>query len=67
MSDLFIRNEGKIFLLIPGSTAGRAWIDKNVAINGERMEDEPVVVEARYINTIIRDAQANGLEVTVVP
>jgi hypothetical protein len=31
------------------------------------MEDEPIVVEPRSINTIIRDAQANGLEVAVVP
>jgi hypothetical protein len=36
MSDLFIRNEGKIFLLIPGSRAGHAWVDNNVAVNGER-------------------------------
>ena len=34
MSDLFIRNEGKIFLLIPGSRAGHAWVDNNVAVNG---------------------------------
>ena len=68
MSDLFIRNEGKIFLLIPGSRAGHAWVDNNVAVNGERQtEDEPIVVEPRYINTIIRNAQANGLEVRVVP
>jgi hypothetical protein len=35
MSDLFIRNEGKIFLVIPGSRAGHAWIDNNVAVNRE--------------------------------
>jgi hypothetical protein len=68
MSDLFIRNEGKIFLLIPGSKAGHAWIDNNVAVNGERKtEDEPIVVEPCHIITIIRNAQANGLQVKVVP
>jgi hypothetical protein len=61
MSDLFIRNEGKIFLLILGSTAGRAWIDNNVAVDGEReAEDEPIVLESRDISTIIRDARATG-------
>ena len=34
MGDPFIRNEGKIFLLIRGSTTGRAWIDNNVAVDG---------------------------------
>jgi hypothetical protein len=68
MSDLLLRNEGRIFLLIPGSKAGRAWIDNNVAVDGERKtEDEPIVVEPRYVGAIIKGAHAAGLEVEVLP
>jgi hypothetical protein len=67
MSDLFLRNEGKFFWLIPGNKKGRAWIDKNVEIEGEiQFENEPIVVEHRHIGTIINGAHAVGLKVSVV-
>jgi hypothetical protein len=67
MSDLFIRNEGKIFLLIPGNKKGRTWIDKNVEIEGKiQFQNEPIVIEHCHIGTIINGAQAAGLKVSVV-
>ena len=45
----------------------RAWIDKNVEIEGKiQFQNEPIVIEHCHIGTIINGAQAAGLKVSVV-
>lgn len=63
MTDLTVSDQGSIFILTPVSDAGREWVDKNTP--GDAMTfGEGIVVEHRYIETIVLGAINDGLEVT---
>jgi hypothetical protein len=62
MNDLLVRNEGSLFLLAPITPAGRAWIDDNIPDDAQTWGDT-IVVEPRYIQTIVTGAIADGLNV----
>jgi hypothetical protein len=61
-ADLFVQNEGSIFLLRPVSEAGEQWIYDNIPDDAQRFGDA-IVVEHRYIRNIVAGAQADGLKV----
>lgn len=61
-TDLFVQNEGSIFLLRPLTDAGREWIAEHIPEDAQMFGDA-VVVEHRYINNIVTGAQRDGLTV----
>ena len=66
MCDLYVQNEGSIFLLHPQSDAGLGWINEHIDECATRWGHGPraaVVVEHRYIGNIVAGAQADGLSV----
>jgi len=62
MCDLYVQNEGSIFLLCPQSDAGQQWIDENIPDDAMSFGGA-IVVEHRYIGAIVDGAQADGLTV----
>lgn len=68
-ADLLVENHGSIFLLFRTSDAGVEWVRENIGENlggpGSAVQTwgSAVVVEPRYIEDIVRGAQADGLEV----
>jgi len=62
MCDLYVQNEGSIFLLRPQSDAGQQWIEENIPDDAMSFGGA-IVVEHRYIGAIVDGAQADGLTV----
>lgn len=62
MCDLYVQNEGSIFLLCPRSDAGQQWIEENIPDDAMSFGGA-IVVEHRYIGAIVAGAQADGLMV----
>ena len=62
MCDLYVQNEGSIFLLCPQSDVGQQWIDENIPDDAMSFGGA-IVVEHRYIGAIVDGAQADGLTV----
>ena len=62
MADLFVQNEGSIFLLRPVSDAGLEWISEHIPEDAQFFGNA-VVVEHRYIGAIVQGAQDDGLVV----
>ena len=62
MADLYIQNEGSIFLLRGLSDAGKAWIAEHIPEDAMTFGGA-VVVEHRYIGDIAQGAVDDGLEV----
>ncbi len=62
MADLYVQNEGTIFLLRPLSAAGHEWIDEHIPADAT-VYGGAIVVEHRYIGAIIDGATEDGLEV----
>ena len=62
--DLKIYGGGSVFVLIPVSMKGSAWITQNISSEGYQ-PDYPnrIIIEHRYINDIVSGARADGLEV----
>ena len=61
-ADLYVQNEGSIFLLHWQSEAGRDWIGEHIPEDAMRL-GSAVAVEHRYIADIVIGAQADGLVV----
>jgi hypothetical protein len=62
-TDLYVQNEGSIFLLRPLSDAGRDWIADNVCAESWQMFGDAIAVEHRFIGDIVSGAQHDGLVV----
>lgn len=62
MADLYVQNEGSIFLLRGVSDAGKTWLDDNIGDDAQTFGGA-VVVEHRYIADIVAGAIDDGLEV----
>jgi hypothetical protein len=60
MQDLYVQNEGSIFLLHAHSNAGRKWIKENIPQDAQAFGNA-IVVEHRYIADIVQGAQSDGL------
>ena len=63
VADLLLRSDGgSVYLLLPVSTAGEAWVADNIPQDAQRWGND-IVVEHRYIGDIVEGAQADGLAV----
>ncbi len=62
MTDLYIQNEGSIFLLRAVSDTGREWIAEHIPDDAQTY-GSAIVVEHRYIGNIVQGAINDGLEV----
>jgi len=62
MCDLFVQNEGSIFLLRPLTAVGHNWIEDNLPSDAQEFGGA-VVIEHRYIAAIVNGAEADGLVV----
>ncbi len=62
MTDLYIQNEGSIFLLRAVSDTGREWIGEHIPDDAQTYGGA-IVVEHRYIGAIVQGAVNDGLEV----
>jgi hypothetical protein len=61
-ADFCIHNHGSIFLHAPQSTSARLWLAENVGRdNGYQPYWPTVVIEHRYIQTIVEGIQNDGL------
>lgn len=60
--DLFVQNEGSIFLLHSLSDAGRNWVAEHIPEDAMTF-GRAIVVEHRYIADIVVGAQSDGLVV----
>jgi hypothetical protein len=58
--DVFVRNEGSIFLLTPMSDAAREWIGEHIPEDAQYM-GRALVVEHRYVEDIVAGMQSDGL------
>lgn len=61
MCDIFVQNEGSLFILYPQSKIGREWLDEHIAEDAMTWGDGGIVVEHRYVGAIIDGAQVDGL------
>jgi hypothetical protein len=61
-ADFSVQNEGSIFLLIPHTDSGNAWIEEHISEDARRFGGG-VVVEHRYILDIVNGSKNDGLEV----
>jgi hypothetical protein len=60
-ADLMVRNEGSIFLLSAQTPQGQEWIEQNIDMEEVMTWGDAVVVEHRFIDDIIKGAEADGL------
>lgn len=60
--DIEVRNHGSIFLLLPTSDEGRAWLKEHLP-EDTQMWCSAAVVEPRYVDSILDGAVEDGLEV----
>lgn len=58
--DVFVRNEGSIFLLTPMTDAAREWIGEHIPEDAQYM-GRSLVVEHRYVEDIVAGMQVDGL------
>ena len=62
MTDVTIRDEGSICLLIPQTEQATAWFDENIGVdNGYQPYWPTVVVEHRYVSDIVLGFTRDGL------
>jgi len=64
MDITFIQSGLSLFLLIPVSDAGKAWVDEHVEVP-DWSSNRSIPVEPRYVDDIVTGAQEAGLEVTI--
>lgn len=62
MADLYVQNEGSIFLLHPLNDAGLNWTDAHLPEDAQKL-GKAFVIEHRYIADIVAGAIDDGLEV----
>jgi len=64
-ADLVVVGEARstVFLVIPTTEAGRAWVQENVSNEGYQPWWPDVIVEHRYLTDLVEGAKAAGLEV----
>lgn len=62
MADLYIQNEGSIFLLRALTDVGREWVEQHIPDDAQTFGGS-IVVEHRYIGAIVQGAVNDGLEV----
>jgi hypothetical protein len=62
-SDFICENHGSIFLLIPRTTPATTWIEENLP-SDRLIFGYGVVIEPRYVWTILVGLQADGLTVS---
>ena len=58
--DALVVDHGSLFRVIPWSAAARAWVDRYIGKEAQRL-GLGFVVEPRYLQSIVRDIQASGL------
>ena len=58
--DLYVQNEGTIFLLHPVSASGHSWCEENLDQEAQRL-GKAYAVEHRYISDIVDGARRDGL------
>lgn len=62
-ADVLVNNEGSVIMLIPNSTAGKAWIDENLQLESWQWLGGGAAIEWRYAPDIVNGMQEDGLEV----
>lgn len=60
--DVFVRNEGSIFLVTPISEAAREWMKEHIPDDAQYM-GRSLVVEHRYVEDIINGMKGDGLRI----
>lgn len=61
--DLTVQNHGSIVQLVPHTATAREWIDEHIgADHGYQPYYPNVIVEPRYVESIIDGMVADGLE-----
>ena len=61
-ADFHVQNEGSIFLLQPLTREAHDWADKYLPEDAQRFGSS-IVIEHRYILSIVEGIKADGLEV----
>jgi hypothetical protein len=65
-ADFTIRDEGSILLLTPRTESAREWIDTHIGPeNGFQPWYPTLVIEPRYIGSILEGIRESGLEVSL--
>ena len=62
-TDFSVGNHGSICLLMPHTDAARGWIAEHLTDPETQFWGGSVVVEPRYLETILDGIEADGLEV----
>jgi hypothetical protein len=63
MADLYIHNEGTIFLLYALTVTGRNWVAEHIPADAQKF-GLAIVVEHRFIRHVVVSAIHDGLEVS---
>jgi hypothetical protein len=63
MDDLYIHNEGSVFLLYALTNAGRNWVAEHIPAEAQTFGNA-IVVEHRYIADVVAGAIHDGLKVS---
>lgn len=62
MNDFEVENHGSICLLKILTVAGKTWVQQHLAEDAQRWHGA-VVVEPRFIDDLVRNIEADGLNV----
>ena len=63
MADLYIHNEGTIFLVYPLTDDGLTWVKAHIPADAQR-HGHAIGVKHRYITDVVAGAIHDGLEVS---
>lgn len=62
-ADVRVTFGGSQFMVQPISTAGKAWVDENVELEGWQWMGPAFAVDQHYVEDLVAGMQASGLEV----
>ncbi len=61
--DVLVADHGSILILHALTAAAKDWVDHNLPEDAQRWGSDGVVVEPRYVDTILDGMQADGLSI----
>jgi hypothetical protein len=65
MNDFTLYNHGSIVVLTPMTEAARSWMQDNIDVENAQMWGKGVVVEPRYVGSILDGLTVDGLTVSL--
>lgn len=65
MNDFTLYNHGSVVVLTPNTKAGKAWMQANIDVENAQVWGKGVVVEPRYVGSILDGLTAEGLTVSL--